>query len=154
MIADAHVVLYGFGAGGMQQRLDSTTTNDQGRYSFDSHAIGTMQGVVTMAGYQTGQAFPIVSRADEVDVVANPSNTVDFRLLASGPATTCGSIIGTVTDAARKAVARARVVQSRAGTSGGAGPLDTVETDAFGDFAFDSVAALQNDIVTVTAADF
>lgn len=146
VLAGARVVLSRGGQGG--GRVDSALTDADGRYAFDSVAANTNYIVtVTAAGFQTA------ANAD-VDVIANQTSTVDFRLVASGPSVTRGSIIGTVTDNARKGVAGARVVLSRTGTGGGAGAIDTVTTDASGDFSFDSVAVLQNYVVTVTAAGF
>jgi hypothetical protein len=146
VVAGATVVLSRSGIGG--GRVDSAKTDADGRYAFDSVAANTNYVVtVTAAGFQTAVN-------SDVDVVANQTATVDFRLVASGPITTRGSIIGTVTDNLKKPVAKARVILSRSGVGGGSGAVDTVETDASGDFAFDSVAALQNYTVTVSAAGF
>ena len=145
-IANAMVVLSRGGIGG--GRLDSMKTNAEGHYAFDSvAAMDNYIVTVTAAGFQTA------SNAN-VDVASNQTSTVDFSLIASGPVPTRGSIIGTVTDNAKKAVAKAQVILSRTGTGGGNGPVDTVETDASGDFAFDSVTALQNYTVTVKATGF
>lgn len=142
-VSGANVVLSRNGT-----RVDSAKTNADGHYAFDSVAANTNYTVtVTMAGFQNAV------NAD-VDVTSNQTSTVDFSLIASGAGGTRGSIIGTVVDNAKKAVAKARVVLSRTGVGGGSGAIDTVETDASGDFAFDSVAALQNYTVTVTAAGF
>lgn len=141
-IADAMVVL---SRGG---RIDSAKTNADGHYAFDSvAAMENYTVIVTAAGFQTATNF-------NVDVASNQTSTVDFSLLASGPSPTRGSIIGTVVDNTKKAVAKAQVILSRSGTGGGSGPIDTVETDASGDFAFDSVTALQNYTVTVRATGF
>jgi hypothetical protein len=143
VLAGANVVLSRNG-----NRIDSAKTDADGHYAFDSVAANTNYTVtVTATGFQT-------AANTDVDVIANQTSTVDFRMVASGPILTRGSIIGTVTDNAKKGVAKARVVLSRSGVGGGAGPVDTVETDASGDYSFDSVAVLQNYIVTVTAAGF
>lgn len=141
-VANAMVVL------SRGSRIDSIKTNADGHYAFDSVAAQENYTVtVTAAGFQTATNF-------NVDVASNQTATVDFSLIASGPSTTKGSIIGTVTDNAKKNVAKALVILSRSGTGGGSGPIDTVETDASGDFAFDSVTALQNYTVTVRATGF
>lgn len=150
-VANAQVILSRGGGGqGGGMRPDTVQTNAQGVYSFDSVGVQTNYVVtVKAAGFQT-------AINQNVDVALDIKTAADFALIAAVADTTHGSITGTVTDAAHKALANARVILAR--TTGGGGqqgtPVDTVQTDAQGKFTFPSVTEGNNYRLTVSLTGY
>lgn len=150
-VAGAQVILTraGFGGGGGAFRPDTVQTNAQGAYSFDSVGVQTNYVVTVKAsGFQTAVN-------QNVDVALDAKAISDFALIAAGTDTANGSISGTVTDAAGKALQGARVILARGGGGGQQGqPVDTVQTDAQGKFSFPSVPEQNNYRLTVSLTGY
>lgn len=151
-VANAQVILSRGGGGqGGGMRPDTVQSDAQGVYSFDSVGVQTNYVVTVKAtGFQT-------AINQNVDVGLDIKTAADFALVAAGADTTHGSISGTVTDAAHKALANARVILARTGGAGGgqqATPVDTVQTDAQGKFTFPSVTEGNNYRLTVSLTGY
>ncbi len=145
-LAGAKVVLIRTSGG--TARIDSMVTAADGHYAFDSVAALTNYTVtVTATGFQTASTTNIA-------VASNITSTVDFSLIASTVTITTGSIIGHVTNVGKAVIAGAKVVLSRTGNGGGNGKIDSTVTNSAGQYTFDSIPALQNYTVTVSAAGY
>ncbi len=138
-VAGAKVVLTrggGGGGGGGGTRLDSTTTNAQGEYTFTTDSTGFRRLLVSATGYDNGNGAVNVASA-------TGTYTSNVSLAAAGGSTAGkGNISGTVTSGVPGTpVAGALVILRRGGGGGGGGfALDSAKTDAQGTFAFDSIS--------------
>lgn len=135
-VEGATVVLIGItggGGGGAQVRLDSVTTDAEGKYAFAQADTGTRLLNAIKEGYRTGTGF--------VNVASDTGSYTVNITLQPPPDTTPGALTGTVREGNSQGtpVAGATVVLSRSfGGAGGAG--DTATTDEKGRYAFASVA--------------
>ncbi|MDB5048438.1 MAG: hypothetical protein JWO30_1509 [Fibrobacteres bacterium] len=149
-VAGAKVVLLaatGGGGGINGRRIDSTTTNAQGQYTFTTDSTGARLIQVTATGYANGTGFVNVASA-------TGSYTSNITLVANTGGGGSGNIAGTVTSGTGTAaapVANATVILRR---GGGGNTTDTVKTDAQGKYAFDSIPANTNYSLTVSATGF
>jgi hypothetical protein len=146
-VANALVVLIGTGGGGNPPSLDSTRTNAQGVYTFDSvAAVNNFTVRVTAIGFN-----PALN--NNVDVTAGLTTTANFTLTVIPGVGIPGSVSGTIRNiVGATPIAGAKVVLIR--TAGSTARIDSMVTGADGHFAFDSVAALANYTITVTATGF
>jgi hypothetical protein len=150
-VANAMVILSragtGGGGGGPRAPLDTMQTDAQGKFSFPALAAADNYGItVTASGLQT-------YTNNNIDLEGRDTSLT----IPMTPPPPPGAILGIVFGAdSSTAVVNAMVILNRPGSGGGGFrvPLDTVQTDAQGKFAFPGVDALQNYGLVVVAAGF
>lgn len=136
------------GGGGGGFSTDTAVTDAGGEFEFDSIPNNSNYTVtVSATGFST-------TLNNNVDVAGGLATTVNFALSDAVEGDTTGTIKGVVTNATSKApVADAIVILTRTGTGGGAGTaVDTVTTNAQGEYSFDSLATGRTYRVNATSA--
>jgi hypothetical protein len=148
-LAGAKVVLVAFNGNNGGVHADSTLSNAQGVYSFDSVQTGFYQVQASLVGYQNGSNLANVTKPNQklvVDITLNKNG---------GGGAGTGTVIGIVHDASTlAAIANATVILGHRSGGGASTSLDTAKTDAQGRFVFDSVAALNGYVVTAMASGY
>lgn len=146
----AKVVLILVGNGNNSTRVDSAVTDNKGHYAFDSvKTTGFYEVQASLAGYQNGTNFGSVNRPN-ADVKLDIAMT---KTGGGGGGT--GTVLGIVHDASTlAAINGASVVLAHRSGGGSVTVLDTVKTGSDGRFAFDSVPAQANYVVTVMASGY
>jgi len=137
------------GAGGTA-RSDTLESGTDGAYKIDS--------------VPAGQSFTLTVKADGFQSLASGGLTVafeekrvlDFALIAAVAGdTTHGSVAGTVTDTAHKALAGVRVILARSNAGAGDSlPPDTVMTNSDGRYVFPSVTARTGYRLTISLTGY
>jgi large repetitive protein len=126
-----------------QQNRDTTTSGEDGAFTFTDVAPGNYTVQSTKTGYVTETANASLADSAAID-------TVNLEMaIVPPPGLVRGTVVDTVGD---QPVAGARVILSRGNST--TGFRDTVLTDAQGAFGFDSVPANSGYSIAVSAIGF